>query len=99
MDRPQEANEHAKLISVIQTKQEVVIFTKDAYKPFQDYTPEDTPFVDKELGARFEDKQIQQDTMLLLQYNCPDPDCNVACDNGWSELKRHVKKAHDRMLW
>lgn len=75
-----------------------MIFTKDAEKPFESYTPNDTPYSDKKLGLRFEDKQSYQDTMLLLQFNCPDPSCDVACD-GWSELKRHVKKAHDRYLW
>ena len=75
-----------------------MIFTKDAEKPFQSYSEKDAPLVDKKLGLRFEDKQVQQDTMLLLQYNCPDPDCDVACDGGWAELKRHVRKTHERTL-
>lgn len=37
--------------------------------------------------------------MLLLQFNCPEPTCDVACAGGWSELKRHVKKEHDLLLW
>ncbi|KAF7725821.1 hypothetical protein EC973_009244 [Apophysomyces ossiformis] len=79
-------------------EQKTVVFTKDPEKPFEAYTKEDTPFYDRKLGGRFEDQQTYQDTMLLLQYNCPDPNCDVACDGGWSELKRHVRKVHDRFL-
>ena len=75
-----------------------MILTKDAEKPFSDYSEKDAPFVDKKLGLRFEDKQIQQDTKLILQYNCPDPDCDIACENGFGELKRHVKKVHNQVL-
>lgn len=76
-----------------------MVFTKYAEKPFASYVEKDTPFVNKKLGLRFEEKQVEQDTMLLLQYNCPDPDCNVSCDGGWPELKRHVKRAHDKNIW
>ncbi|KAL0091506.1 hypothetical protein J3Q64DRAFT_1830903 [Phycomyces blakesleeanus] len=79
-------------------EQKTVIFTKDPEKPFEAYTREDTPFFDKKLGGRFEDQQTYQDTSLLLQYNCPEPDCKVACENGWGELKKHVKKAHELQL-
>ncbi|KAI9494846.1 hypothetical protein BDB00DRAFT_882690 [Zychaea mexicana] len=84
--------------ALCKSEQTTVILTKDSEKPFESYSDKDAPLVDKKLGLRFEDKQIQQDTKLLLQYNCPDPDCDVACDGGWGELKRHVKKAHDRFL-
>ncbi|KAI9314552.1 hypothetical protein BX666DRAFT_2029424 [Dichotomocladium elegans] len=80
------------------SEQPTVIFTKDAEKPFDKYTLDETPFVDKKLGLRFEDKQVYQDTMLLLQFNCPDPECDIACDGGWPELRRHVKKVHDRFI-
>ncbi|KAI7874230.1 hypothetical protein K492DRAFT_174733 [Lichtheimia hyalospora FSU 10163] len=80
------------------TEQPTVIFTKDEEKPYDSYSLNDTPFVDKKLGLRFEEKQVYQDTMLLLQYNCPDPECDIACDGGWPELRKHVKKTHDRFL-
>lgn len=35
--------------------------------------------------------------MLLLRYNCPDADCDVAC-LGWPDLHRHVKSAHHKVL-
>jgi len=80
------------------TEQKTVIFTKDPEKPYQDYTKASTPLIDKHLNIRFEDQQIFQDSMILLQFNCPEPTCDVACAGGWSELKRHVKKEHDLLL-
>jgi hypothetical protein len=35
---------------------------------------------------------------LLLQYNCPDGECDVAC-LGWPDLHRHVKTAHGKVMW
>ncbi|KAG2173504.1 hypothetical protein INT44_007095 [Umbelopsis vinacea] len=80
------------------TEQKKVVFTKDPVKLFQDYTKADTPLIDKHLNIRFEDQQIFQDSMILLQFNCPEPSCEVACAGGWPELKRHVKKEHDLLL-
>ncbi|KAG2171561.1 hypothetical protein INT43_008287, partial [Umbelopsis isabellina] len=80
------------------TEQKSVIFTKDPKKLFQEYTQDDTPLVDKHLNIRFEDQQTFQDSMILLQFNCPEPTCEVNCPGGWSELKRHVKKEHERLL-
>lgn len=39
---------------------------------------------------------MYNDTMVLLQYNCPEQDCEEAFES-WNELKRHVKQAHDRL--
>lgn len=39
---------------------------------------------------------MYKDTLVLLQYNCPEQDCEEAFEN-WNELKRHVKQAHDRL--
>lgn len=35
--------------------------------------------------------------MLLLRYNCPDGECDVAC-LSWPDLHRHVKSAHQRSM-
>ncbi len=35
--------------------------------------------------------------MILLRYNCPDGDCDVAC-LGWPDLHRHVKGVHQRKI-
>ncbi|CEP12757.1 hypothetical protein [Parasitella parasitica] len=73
-----------------------VVFTNESEKPFNDYKREDTPFYDKRYGIRFETKDMYDETMVLLQHNCPEQDCEEAFEN-WNELKRHVKQAHDRL--
>ena len=35
--------------------------------------------------------------MLLLRYNCPDGDCDVAC-LGWPDLHRHVRAVHHKKI-
>lgn len=81
-----------------QTEQATVILTSLPDKPFQDYTAADTPFSDKKLDARFETSQMLEDVMILLRFNCPEPTCDFACE-GWSDLKRHVKRVHSMLLW
>ncbi|GAA5811864.1 hypothetical protein MFLAVUS_005310 [Mucor flavus] len=72
-----------------------VIFTTDAEKLYDDYKREDTPFYDPKYGIRFETETMYQDTMVLLQHNCAEPDCEEAFEN-WQELKRHIKQVHKR---
>ncbi|CAO3594541.1 unnamed protein product [Absidia cylindrospora] len=74
-----------------------MIFTKDPVKPFEAFTKKDIFYTDKKLDIRFEDKLTHQDTILLLQYNCPEPNCDVAC-SGWGELKKHTNKEHHLVL-
>jgi hypothetical protein len=38
-----------------------------------------------------------EDTVLLLRYNCPDGDCDVAC-LGWPDLHRHVRAVHHKKI-
>lgn len=38
-----------------------------------------------------------EDTILLLRYNCPDGDCDVAC-LGWPDLHRHVRAVHHKKI-
>ncbi|KAI7873291.1 uncharacterized protein EV154DRAFT_556287 [Mucor mucedo] len=72
-----------------------VVFTTDSEKSYEAYTREDTPFYDSKYGIRFETEAMYKDTMVLLQYNCPQDDCEEAFEN-WGELKRHVKTCHQR---
>ncbi|KAG1085569.1 hypothetical protein G6F42_021348 [Rhizopus arrhizus] len=65
-----------------------VVFTNDSEKPYEDYKRDDTPFYDKKYGIRFETQDMYNDTMVLLQYNCPEQDCEEAFES-WNELKRH----------
>ncbi|KAI8069690.1 hypothetical protein BC940DRAFT_297351 [Gongronella butleri] len=79
------------------TEQKTVIFTKHPTKLFEEFTKKDIHSVDKKLDIQFEDELIHQDTVLSLQFNCPDPECDVACD-GWAQLKKHTNKEHNVLL-
>lgn len=79
------------------TEAEHVVFTDDATKNFEDYAPADFFKSDDNLGIHFENPDIFEDTLLLLRYNCPDGECDVAC-LGWPDLHRHVKTAHGKVM-
>ncbi|KAG8732930.1 hypothetical protein FRC11_010023 [Ceratobasidium sp. 423] len=74
-----------------------VIFTTSATKPYPDFTPNDIPFSDPKLQISFETKEMMEDTMILLRFNCPDADCDVIAQ-GWTDLKWHAKEKHDSVL-
>jgi hypothetical protein len=76
---------------------EHVVFTDDATKKFEDFSPNDFFKSDSNLGIHFENPEIFEDTLLLLRYNCPDGECDVAC-LGWPDLHRHVKTAHGKVM-
>ncbi|KAF9334822.1 hypothetical protein BG006_001413 [Podila minutissima] len=78
--------------------QGIMIFTRDAEKPFQEYQLSSMAYFDRKLNVYFEDQEMYEDTMVLLRFNCPDPTCEVACPDGWNQLKSHVKKVHKLML-
>ena len=79
------------------TESEHVVFTDDAIKNFEDFMPTDFSKSDDNLGIHFENLEIYEDTLLLLRYNCPDGDCDVAC-LGWPDLHRHVKTVHGKVM-
>ncbi|KAF9411205.1 hypothetical protein BGZ94_001410 [Podila epigama] len=78
--------------------QGIMIFTRDAEKPFEEYQLSSMAYFDRKLNVYFEDQEMYEDTMVLLRFNCPDPTCEVACPDGWNQLKSHVKKVHKLML-
>ncbi|KAF9092688.1 hypothetical protein BGX29_010342 [Mortierella sp. GBA35] len=78
--------------------QGVMIFTRDPEKAFQDYNLMSMAYFDRKLNIYFEDQEMYEDAMVLLRFNCPDPTCEVACPEGWNQLKSHVKKVHKLML-
>ena len=80
------------------TESDHVIFTDDPAKNYEAFTAENIYNSDDNLGIRFENPETYDDTRLLLQYNCPDGDCDVAC-LGWPDLHRHVKTAHGKVMW
>ncbi|MCJ1251627.1 hypothetical protein MMC30_008862 [Trapelia coarctata] len=79
------------------TEARFVIFTDDPTKRFQDFVDSNFEQIDDILGIKYENKEIHDDTVLLLRYNCPDKDCDVACW-GWPDLHRHVKSLHHKMM-
>ncbi|KAB8302506.1 hypothetical protein EYC80_005899 [Monilinia laxa] len=74
-----------------------VIFTDNATKNYEDFSDEDISNTDPNIGIRYESNDIQEDTLLLLRYNCPDPNCDAAC-RGWPDLHRHVKSIHQKKM-
>ncbi|PWY94950.1 hypothetical protein BO94DRAFT_562671 [Aspergillus sclerotioniger CBS 115572] len=79
------------------TESNYVIFTDDHTKRFEDFTDADFSQKDENLGIKYENNDIFEDTVLLLRYNCPDRGCDVAC-LGWPDLHRHVKSKHSRVM-
>ncbi|KAK3048141.1 hypothetical protein LTR09_010480 [Extremus antarcticus] len=74
-----------------------VIFTDEGEKRFEDFEEKDYYRKDGNLGIAYEKQEIFEDTVLLLRYNCPDSDCDVAC-LGWPDLHRHVKAVHHKTM-
>lgn len=65
---------------------------------FDSFTQESTPFKDAKLDIAFETQEMMEDTLLLLRFNCPDPDCTFF-GSGWSDLKQHVRAIHKKSMW
>ena len=75
-----------------------VILTDSPERNYEDFSVADFFKSDDNLGIHFENSAVFDDTRLLLQYNCPDGECDVAC-LGWPDLHRHVKTAHGKVMW
>jgi hypothetical protein len=39
-----------------------------------------------------------EETLILLRFNCPDPECDYIA-NGWSDLRLHVRGMHGKLMW
>ncbi|OAP62490.1 hypothetical protein AYL99_04695 [Fonsecaea erecta] len=79
------------------TEAAFVIFTDNAEKRYEDFKDNEFVKIDDNLGIKYEKDIILEDTILLLRYNCPDKDCDVAC-LGWPDLHRHVKTKHGKVM-
>lgn len=77
---------------------EYVIFTDDGGKRFEDFSHQDFAKSDPSLGIHYGTNNIYEDTVLLLRYNCPEVQCEMAC-YGWPDLHRHVRNVHHRIMW
>ncbi|TFK22971.1 hypothetical protein FA15DRAFT_670975 [Coprinopsis marcescibilis] len=74
-----------------------VIFTTSHDTLFSDYLPDSTPYKDSKLSILFETKEMMEETLILLRFNCPDPDCDYI-GNGWGDLKLHIRASHGKLL-
>ncbi|ETI28774.1 hypothetical protein G647_01225 [Cladophialophora carrionii CBS 160.54] len=79
------------------TEAPFVIFTDNTEKRYEDWKDNEFVKIDDNLGIKYEKDVILEDTVLLLRYNCPDKDCDVAC-LGWPDLHRHVRSKHGKMM-
>lgn len=55
-------------------------------------------FKDTKLSIYFETREMMEETLILLRFNCPDPDCDYI-GNGWGDLKLHVRATHGKFIW
>ena len=83
--------------SYCKTESKEVLFTMPSMKSFSEYTADQIACKDEKLGISFETSTIMEETMILLRFNCPDSNCEVAA-NGWPDLKAHVKLEHSLFL-
>jgi len=77
-------------------EQTTIIQTTDPDAPFESLGP--AAFSDPKLNIAFESQEMMEDTLLLLRFNCPDPDCTFY-GTGWSDLKQHVRAVHKKAMW
>ncbi|KAI0748387.1 hypothetical protein C8Q80DRAFT_1270806 [Daedaleopsis nitida] len=76
--------------------QPAVIFTTNADAPWTSYTPDNIPYKDAKLAISFETQEMMEETLILLRFNCPDPQCSFI-GNGWSDLKLHTRATHGKL--
>ena len=75
-----------------------MIFTASPDAPFASYNQDSMVFKDAKLSIVFETQEMLEETLLLLRFNCPDPDC-AYIGNGWGDLKLHVRASHGKLIW
>ncbi|EGN95836.1 hypothetical protein SERLA73DRAFT_162550 [Serpula lacrymans var. lacrymans S7.3] len=73
------------------------IFTVSPDALFSSYTPESIPHKDSKLSIFFETEDMMAETLILLRFNCPDPDCDYT-GTGWGDLKLHVRALHGKVI-
>ncbi len=63
-----------------------MVFTSstDLEVTFASFTPESIPYKDPKLSIFFETRELMEETLMLLRFNCPDPDCDYV-GNGWGD--------------
>ncbi|EJD05770.1 uncharacterized protein FOMMEDRAFT_77585 [Fomitiporia mediterranea MF3/22] len=77
--------------------QAMVIFTSSPDSHFEDYNPDEMTFKDPKLAVVFETRDMMEETLILLRFNCPDEECPFI-GKGWNDLKVHVRATHNKQL-
>jgi hypothetical protein len=85
-------------VELLQAPQVSVIFTSSPDALFASFTPDRIPYKDQKLSVCFETKEMMEETLILLRYNCPDPTCDYNA-SGWHDLKLHVRAIHHKSMW
>ncbi|KAJ7049399.1 hypothetical protein C8F01DRAFT_1378644 [Mycena amicta] len=75
----------------------VVTTSADAVFTSFDTDTENMPFKDAKLSMVFETQEMMEETLLLLRFNCPDPECEFI-GNSWSDIKLHVRATHGQLM-
>ena len=75
-----------------------MILTDESNNRFEDFGSDKFFNVDSGLGIKYDTKEVYEESLLLLRYNCPEPTCDVAC-LGWPDLHRHVRTVHKKAMW
>ncbi|EMR11493.1 hypothetical protein PNEG_00506 [Pneumocystis murina B123] len=78
------------------TFQPNVIFSKGLMN-YNDFELEKLSYKNDKLGIFFESSQLMEKVLSLLDFSCPEFDCNIVC-NDWQDLKKHAKKIHEKYL-
>ncbi|KAF8467654.1 hypothetical protein BDZ91DRAFT_120519 [Kalaharituber pfeilii] len=79
------------------TETDYVVFAPDEDRKYEKFNDAYIVKTDASLGIKYATARIHDDTVLLLRYNCPESQCDIAC-RGWKDLHSHVKAAHNRVL-
>lgn len=82
----------------LQEPQSTVIFTTSPDADFASYTADAIPYKDHKLAIFFETQDMHEETLILLRFNCPDPECDYHAA-GWGDLKLHTRAVHGKVLW
>ncbi|KAF8625744.1 hypothetical protein AX17_006771 [Amanita inopinata Kibby_2008] len=77
--------------------QNSVVFTASPDRLYGEYDLEGMHHRDAKLSIHFETQDMMEETLILLRFNCPDPDCDYI-GNGWGDLRLHTRAVHNRLM-
>lgn len=75
-----------------------MVFTMSPDAPWSSYDPSAMPYKDAKLNISFEAQEMMEESLIILRFNCPDPQCDYIA-NGWSDLKLHTRGTHGKVMW